>query len=314
MASTRCGTTQALCELVSPAQAPSRLPTTASCKQPNIDIYRSAKPAATAPSSAYVQNHGLVAPGTSVGTLDITGNYTQFADGELRVELASATSYDRLEITGVAMLDGTLTVSLLDGFMPALGDSFGFLFASGGFGGQFASLSLPSLTPGLKWQLNPGARHAVSQRRCRAVGRLQPQRRRRRGRLHRVAEHARQRHSRCRRQQSGRRRGRLRPSGKRTLAKRPAVRAAARREPRPPKPAVPEPATLSLVLSRLCSLQVLCAAAGRARIRLGELSTMHLHFRRPNFVVIRREPCLKSRAANDLRFQPRQILFKESTP
>jgi T5SS/PEP-CTERM-associated repeat protein len=103
-----------------------------------------------------VQNHGLVAPGTSVGTLDITGNYTQSADGELRVELVSVANFDRLEITGVAMLDGELTVSLMDGFMPALGDSFGFLFASGGFGGQFAALGLPSLTPGLKWQFNPG--------------------------------------------------------------------------------------------------------------------------------------------------------------
>jgi len=103
-----------------------------------------------------VENRGLVAPGTSLGTLDVTGNYTQFVDGELLVELASAASYDRLQITGIAMLDGTLTVSLLGGFTPDLGDSFGFLFASGGFGGQFASLSLPNLTPGLKWQLNPG--------------------------------------------------------------------------------------------------------------------------------------------------------------
>ena len=121
-----------------------------------IDIYAFGEARGNGTLVGFVQNYGLVAPGTSVGTLDITGNYTQFADGELRVELASATSYDRLEITGVALLDGTLTVSLLDGFMPALGDSFGFLFASGGFGGQFASLSLPSLTPGLKWQLNPG--------------------------------------------------------------------------------------------------------------------------------------------------------------
>lgn len=93
---------------------------------------------------------------TSVGTLAITGNYTQSADGELLVELASTTSDDRLEITGVATLDGTLTVSLLGDFVPVLGDSFGFLFAAGGFGGELAALNLPSLAPGLKWQLNPG--------------------------------------------------------------------------------------------------------------------------------------------------------------
>ncbi len=71
-----------------------------------------------------VQNGGLVAPGLSVGTLSVTGRYTQGTDGRLRVELASASSHDRLLITGAAALGGTLAISLLDGFDPPIGQSF----------------------------------------------------------------------------------------------------------------------------------------------------------------------------------------------
>jgi T5SS/PEP-CTERM-associated repeat protein len=103
-----------------------------------------------------VANEGSVAPGSSVGTLHINGDYAQAADGELAIEIASASSYDRLEVTGTAMLDGTLRVLLLDGFVPSAGQSFGFLFASGGFGEPFDALDLPSLPAGLSWQINPG--------------------------------------------------------------------------------------------------------------------------------------------------------------
>jgi hypothetical protein len=96
-----------------------------------------------------VQNGGLVAPGTSLGTLDITGQYTQSVDGELLVELASTASYDRLEITGVTTLDGTLDVTLLGGFTPSSGDTFDIITAAGGISGRFASKLLPALNGGL---------------------------------------------------------------------------------------------------------------------------------------------------------------------
>ncbi|MEO0530465.1 MAG: hypothetical protein AAF266_07770, partial [Planctomycetota bacterium] len=58
---------------------------------------------------------------------------------------------------GFAMLEGTLDVTLLDGFIPELGDSFGFLFAGGAFDASFASINLPDLSAeGLAWDLNPG--------------------------------------------------------------------------------------------------------------------------------------------------------------
>ena len=45
-------------------------------------------------------NRGTVNPGNSVGTLNVEGSYTQTASGILQVEIASATSYDRLMVTG----------------------------------------------------------------------------------------------------------------------------------------------------------------------------------------------------------------------
>ena len=58
---------------------------------------------------------------------------------------------------GFATLQGALDVTLLDGFVPELGDGFAFLFASGAFDASFAAINLPDLSAeGLAWGLNPG--------------------------------------------------------------------------------------------------------------------------------------------------------------
>ena len=50
---------------------------------------------------ARVYNYGTVAPGTSIGTLTIINSpYRQAATGTLEIELASASSYDRLNLPG----------------------------------------------------------------------------------------------------------------------------------------------------------------------------------------------------------------------
>ena len=75
-----------------------------------------------------VHNEATIAPGNSPGFLDIIGNYTQTSTGELQIEIAGRESgneeFDRLRVTGDAILDGTLSVSFLDGFEPSLGDEF----------------------------------------------------------------------------------------------------------------------------------------------------------------------------------------------
>ncbi len=84
-------------------------------------------------------NNGTVSPGTSPGTINVTGNYTQGSTGLLLIEIASAASFDRLIMTGTAALAGTLQYSILGGFNP-LGQSFTFLTASS-VSGTFGTLT-----------------------------------------------------------------------------------------------------------------------------------------------------------------------------
>ncbi len=75
---------------------------------------------------------GMVAPGTSIGALSIQGNYTQTA-GTLQTEIASATSHDRLNVTGSATIaGGTLSFSFLDNFVPEPGFSIDYIDATDG--------------------------------------------------------------------------------------------------------------------------------------------------------------------------------------
>jgi T5SS/PEP-CTERM-associated repeat protein len=106
--------------------------------------------------AANVRNGGKVAPGlnpaiiqsTMMATLNVDGDYTQTGAGALDIQLASAASLDELAISGRATLNGTLDISLFNGFTPTVGQSFDLLTASGGITGQFTSLNLPSLLSG----------------------------------------------------------------------------------------------------------------------------------------------------------------------
>ncbi|MCK6458133.1 MAG: hypothetical protein L6Q92_16585 [Phycisphaerae bacterium] len=100
--------------------------------------------------AANVTNSGVVAPGVSPGTLTITGNYTQAASGMLVIEIgghAPGVEFDRLDVSGTALLDGALDASLISTFVPNLGDSFTFLVA-GSSSGTFITLNVPCLAAG----------------------------------------------------------------------------------------------------------------------------------------------------------------------
>jgi hypothetical protein len=93
-----------------------------------------------------VVNEATLATGSSPGRLRIEGNYTQAPGASWLVELGGltpATQYDQLEITGAASLAGSLTVSNINGFVPAPGDSFRILTA-GSRTGTFANVTLPA--------------------------------------------------------------------------------------------------------------------------------------------------------------------------
>ncbi len=91
-------------------------------------------------------NSGIVQfSGTSPVALSVNGTYTQTSSGTLSVRLAGSGSgqYDQLLVTGMATLDGTLAVSLLNGFVPKPGDAFKLLTYGSGTG-SFAQVNAPT--------------------------------------------------------------------------------------------------------------------------------------------------------------------------
>ncbi len=70
---------------------------------------------------------GQINPGNNLGILNITGDYSQTAAGTLNLELGSATSFDKFNITGAADLGGTLKLNLTSGFTPTIGTKFAVL-------------------------------------------------------------------------------------------------------------------------------------------------------------------------------------------
>jgi hypothetical protein len=79
---------------------------------------------------------------TATGVLTVNGDYTQTADADLVVRIGGpnpGADFDQLAVTGRATLDGTLTVNLINGFVPPSGDNFRVLtFGSGS--GAFATV------------------------------------------------------------------------------------------------------------------------------------------------------------------------------
>ena len=74
-------------------------------------------------------NGGSFSPGGSggIGLLTVNGNYTQGSLASFSIQIAGTnpgTSYDRLAITGTAALNGSLTLSLLNNYVPAAGVSY----------------------------------------------------------------------------------------------------------------------------------------------------------------------------------------------
>ncbi|MCW5932766.1 MAG: hypothetical protein KIT45_00515 [Fimbriimonadia bacterium] len=100
---------------------------------------------------------GEVQPGNSLGTLTITGNYTQLAQGILRMELSGtgAGQFDKLAITGTGangnvQLGGRLELEMVDGFNPTFGDEFEIMTYRVRQG-KFAEFNFPPIPSGTMW-------------------------------------------------------------------------------------------------------------------------------------------------------------------
>ncbi len=79
--------------------------------------------------TGFVANGGTISPGASPGLLIINGALVQSSTGKLKMEWAQG-GYDLLGVTGNVTLDGTLDLSLLDEFTPAIGQSITIISAA----------------------------------------------------------------------------------------------------------------------------------------------------------------------------------------
>ena len=111
------------------------------------------KSAGTDPSGTQMDvaftNAGIV--DLQSGNLTITGDYIQTASGSLDLSLggtAAGSEYCQLAVSGAASLGGALNVVTVDGFEPAVGDSFQILTA-GTVSGKFASTAGLDIGQGL---------------------------------------------------------------------------------------------------------------------------------------------------------------------
>ncbi len=76
-----------------------------------------------------LSSHGTIAPGSSPALININGDFDQSATGVLEIELGGTAlpEFDRLDVSGFAQLDGTLSIALINDFVPDIGDTFEIL-------------------------------------------------------------------------------------------------------------------------------------------------------------------------------------------
>jgi len=103
-----------------------------------------------------VTNSGTLAPGNSIGTITVNGDYTQNIGSTYQVEVNAAGQSDRLVVTGTATLnDGTVSV-LAESGNYKMSTLYTILTAAGGVTGTYSGVTsnLAFLTPSLSYDAN----------------------------------------------------------------------------------------------------------------------------------------------------------------
>ena len=80
---------------------------------PTISIASGGTLGGTGTIAGAVTNNGNIAPGNSIGTLNITGNYTQATGSIYTVEVDTTPASDLINVTGTAAIQGGTTVNVL---------------------------------------------------------------------------------------------------------------------------------------------------------------------------------------------------------
>ena len=95
-------------------------------------------------SSGNLKISGRLAPGNSPGTFFVTGgNLVMGTTGIWDEQIYSTSVYDRVVVTGSALLTGTLNITAFGGGGLEYGQKYNFLTASGGISGAFTSITAP---------------------------------------------------------------------------------------------------------------------------------------------------------------------------
>ncbi|MEI8045660.1 MAG: fibronectin type III domain-containing protein, partial [Verrucomicrobiota bacterium] len=100
-----------------------------------------------------VYYEGTFSPGASPASVTFAGSLVCGGNLVTIMELGGTTrgtQYDSIQVADNITLAGTLSVKLINGFLPAAGNSFD-LFDWGSHTGTFSTLDLPALTSGLSW-------------------------------------------------------------------------------------------------------------------------------------------------------------------
>jgi hypothetical protein len=97
-----------------------------------------------------ITNAGTIDPGSSPGTLNILGSLAN--SGTLEFEIAGASLYDQIDLTGVFGAGGTIKLKLLSGYVPCNGSTFDLMdFGALADHGYALDLSQAALPASLRW-------------------------------------------------------------------------------------------------------------------------------------------------------------------
>lgn len=95
---------------------------------------------------------------TKAGLLKVTGTYTQNSTGTLNAAIGGITvgsQYSQLAVSNGVSLGGTLSLKLINGFVPAIGDTF-IIVTGSAVSGQFATVKGASINSGEHFEVNYG--------------------------------------------------------------------------------------------------------------------------------------------------------------
>jgi fibronectin-binding autotransporter adhesin len=103
-----------------------------------------------------VTNDGTIAPGNSIGTITINGNYIHNSGATYEVEVNPAGQSDRIDVTGTATINGGTVSVVAEAGNYASGTTYTILTATGGVTGTFTSVidNLAFIDPQLVYNAN----------------------------------------------------------------------------------------------------------------------------------------------------------------